>query len=88
LKDDGVETVRTPIRSPNMNTHCERVIQSIKTVRSTARCLHTRCGAGYNNVSSRLPVGAVGTRPLVPVAAGLSRRIRTMSRRTVIAPPL
>jgi putative transposase len=31
LKDDGVETVRTPIRSPNMNAHCERVIQSIKT---------------------------------------------------------
>jgi putative transposase len=31
LKDDGVKTVRTPIRSPNMNTHCERVIQSIKS---------------------------------------------------------
>jgi putative transposase len=31
LKGDGVKTVRTQIRSPNMNAYCERVIQSIKS---------------------------------------------------------
>lgn len=31
LKDDGIETVRTAIRSPNMNAYAERFVQSIKT---------------------------------------------------------
>ncbi len=30
LKDSGVEPVVLPTRSPNLNTHCERFVRSIK----------------------------------------------------------
>jgi putative transposase len=51
------------------NVFVERLWRTVKTVRTATPTLHERCGAGYNSPGSRLPVGAVGTRPLVPVAA-------------------
>jgi transposase InsO family protein len=69
------------------NVFVERLWRTVKTDRSKPACLHARCRGSYNRSDTRLPVGTARTGAVVPRPAERNRRIRTMPRHEVTAPP-
>jgi len=70
------------VREPEGNGVAERFIRTLKNVPSRPCTLLTRCRGEYNGRCGRLPLGLVGTRPLVSGPTPLARRIVVMPRRS------
>ncbi len=68
------------VREPEGNGVAERFVRTLKNVLPRPCTLLTRCRRGYNGRCGRLPLGLVGTRPLVPGPAPVPRRCPIMPR--------
>ena len=88
LIDSKVKISMANVGEPEENGYAERLMRTIKTDPTTTRNLHTRSRSGYNQRSDRLPLGFVGSGPLVPGSTLFPRRICTMPRHpSAVAPP-
>ena len=77
----GMVSSPSYVRDPVGNGCAERLIRTLKNVWPRPCTLSARCRGRYNGRRGRLPLGSVGTRPLVPEPPPAPRRIAIMPGR-------